>query len=486
MSGTMIAAKGEVMEEAKQANTPVQATAEAVAQAARALRAHYASGATRSLEVRATALVRLRTWLHLHEEEILEALAADLGKSPFEGFATELGMVYDEITVQLKGMKKWSKPRRVPTPLVHFPSTSRILTEPLGTVLVLSPWNYPFQLALIPLVDAIAAGNTVAVKPSRTSTHTAAVLAACIGEVFDPGHVRLFPGSTAMNDLLLAERWDLIFFTGSPKVAHTILRAAAEHLTPCVLELGGKSPCIVDGSANVRRAAQRIAWGKGINSGQTCVAPDYFLVQEDVADEFVTRLRDAFAAFYGENALVNVEWPHMINRHHFARVMGLILHRNDNARIAFGGEGDPDTLKIQPTCLVGVNLDDPVMKEEIFGPVCPVITYKTLDDALAIIRTFEKPLACYIFAEDAAVQERILEEVPSGGACVNDVIIHLANPRMPFGGVGNSGMGAYHGETGFFTFSHRKSTCKKGTWLEIPFRNPPFGNRIALLRKIMK
>ena len=486
MSGMMLAAKGEAMEEAKQTNTPVQATAEAVAEAVQALRAHYASGATRPLEARAVALVRLRAWLHLHEDEILAALTADLGKSPFEGYATELGMVYDEITVQLKGMRKWSRPKRVPTPLVHFPSSSRILVEPLGTVLVLSPWNYPFQLALIPVIDAIAAGNTVALKPSRTSTHTATVLAACIGEVFDPGHVRLFPGSTEMNNLLLAERWDLIFFTGSPKVAHTILRAAAEHLTPCVLELGGKSPCIVDASANVHRAAQRIAWGKGVNSGQTCVAPDYFLVNEDVAPAFVDELRAAFAAYYGENALACDEWPHMISRHHFGRVMGLITRRNPEARIAFGGEGDPDTLKVQPTCITGVTLDDPVMKEEIFGPVCPVITYRSLDETLGIIRTFEKPLACYIFAEDRSVQNRILTEISSGGACINDVIIHLANPRVPFGGVGNSGMGAYHGETGFFAFSHRKSTCKKGTWLEIPFRNPPFGNRIALLRKIMK
>ena len=474
------------MEEEKQANTPVEATAEAVSATAAALREGYASGATRPLEAREAALVQLRTWLHAHEDEILGALTADLGKSPFEGYATEIGMVYDEIAVQLKGMRRWSRARRAPMPIVHFPSSARVMVEPLGTVLILSPWNYPLQLALLPLVDAIAAGNTVAVKPSRTSTHTAALLAKCVGEVFDPSHVRLFPGSTAMNDLLLSERWDLIFFTGSPRVAHTILRAAAEHLTPCVLELGGKSPCIVDASANVKRAAQRIAWGKGINSGQTCVAPDYFLVHEGVADAFIAELKAAFTAYYGENALECAEWPHMISRHHFGRVMGLITRHNPDARIAFGGEGDPDTLKIQPTCITGVTLDDPVMKEEIFGPVCPVITYKALDDALAIIRTFEKPLACYIFAEDRAVQDRILAEIPSGGACVNDVIIHLANPRVPFGGVGNSGMGAYHGETGFFAFSHRKSTCKKGTWLEIPFRNPPFGNRIGLLRKIMK
>ena len=457
-----------------------------LAEAVAALRAYQASGATRPLAARRSALLDLRAWLRAHEDDVLAALAADLGKSPFEGYATELGMVYDEIRVQLAGMAKWSRPRRVRTPLVHAPSSSTILQEPYGVVLIMSPWNYPLQLALIPLVDAIAAGNCVGLKPSRTSTHTSALLARLVEEVFNPGHVRLFPGSQAMNDLLLAERWDLLFFTGSPRVAHTIMAAAAAHLTPCVLELGGKSPCIVDASANVTRAAQRIAWGKGINSGQTCVAPDYFLVHEDVEARFVEALRAAFAAYYGENALVSEEWPHMINRRHFDRVMGLIEHRGPGARVAFGGEGDPETLRIQPTCLVGVTREDPVMAEEIFGPVCPVVTYRTLEEAIAFIHSYEKPLACYVFAESREVQRRVLAEVSSGGACINDVVIHLANPRMPFGGVGNSGMGAYHGEAGFHAFSHSKSTMKKGTWLEIPFRNPPFGNRIDLLRRIMR
>ncbi len=470
----------------KQTQAKTTMTPEGVPAAASELRAFFAKGATRDMAFRRSALLRLREWLKTHEADVFAALHADLGKSEFEAYATELGMVYDEIKVQLAHMDKWARPKRVASPLVHFHSTSTVYVEPLGTVLIMSPWNYPLQLALIPLVDAVAAGNCAAVKPSRTSAHTAALLERCVTEVFDPGHVRLSPGSSAMNDALLKEAWDLIFFTGSPRVAHIIMEAAAKHLTPCVLELGGKSPCIVDASANVKRAAQRIAWGKGINSGQTCVAPDYFLVHEDVADVFVAELGKTFAAYYGEDARACEEWPHMINRHHFDRVMGLIENRNSQAKVAFGGAGDADTLRIQPTCLTGVTLEDPVMQEEIFGPVLPVITYKTLDDAFAIIHGFPKPLACYVFADDKQVQRRVLTEVSSGGACVNDVVIHLANPRMGFGGVGNSGMGAYHGETGFFAFSHRKSTMKKGTWLELPVRNPPFGDKINLLRKLMK
>ncbi len=464
----------------------VEPTASAVDAAAEALREFAASGAPRQLAFRRAALERLHAWLHAHEDDVLSALHEDLGKSAFEGYATELGLVYDEIAIQLKNMRKWARPRRVRTPIVHFPSSSKVYTEPLGVALILSPWNYPLQLALIPLIDAVAAGNCVALKPSRTSTHTATLLARCVGEVFDPRHVRLFPGSSAMNDLLLAQPWDIICFTGSPRVAHTVMAAAAEHLTPCLLELGGKSPCIVDASANIHRAAQRIAWGKGINSGQTCVAPDYFLVHESVADEFVAELAATFAAYYGDDARACEEWPHMINRHHYDRVMGLICNHGEGVRVAFGGEGDPDTLRIQPTCMTGVTLDDPVMQEEIFGPVLPIITYRTLDDAFGIIHTFPKPLACYVFAEDRDVQQRVMTEVSSGGACVNDVVIHLANPHMGFGGVGNSGMGAYHGKTGFFAFSHCKSTTKKGTWLEVPVRNPPFGNKITLLKKLMK
>lgn len=461
------------------------ATLEDVRNHAARMQAHFTSGATLPIEGRRQALKALRSWLKAHEEEVLEALRADLGKAPFEAYATELGIVYDDIRHCLAHMGSWAKPKRVATPLVHFRSSSKVYPSPLGVVLVMSPWNYPLQLAIVPLVEAIAAGNCVAIKPSRTSRTTSALIERMVAEVFDPAFVCVFPGSSDMNDWLLQTKWDLIFFTGSPSIGRTVMEAAAKKLTPVVLELGGKSPCIIDRTAKVKRAAQRVAWGKGINSGQTCVAPDYFLVHEDIADEWVCELERSFRRYYGD-ALSCDEWPHIITRRHFDRVMGLIENRSPEARIAFGGRGDAETLKIEPTCLRGVSLDDPVMQEEIFGPVLPVITYRNIEEAFAIVRSFEKPLACYLFSEDKALQQRVIHELPFGGATINDVVIHLANGNMGFGGVGNSGMGAYHGKVGFDAFSHYKSTLTKGTWLELPVRTPPFGSKIKLLRMLMR
>ncbi|HIS39992.1 MAG TPA: aldehyde dehydrogenase family protein [Candidatus Aphodovivens avistercoris] len=466
-------------------DSPLYNSIEDVEAAAQRMRNFHQTGIPAHVPHRRAALESLRSWLKANESRVLDALQQDLGKAPFEGYATELGIVYDEISTMLKHLNAWSRPKRAASPLVHFHSTSKVYPSPLGVVLVLSPWNYPLQLALVPLVDAIAAGNCVALKPSRTSKATSALLIDMLAEVFPPEFVCGFPGSGQMNDWLLEVRWDQIFFTGSPNVGHTIMEAAAKHLTPVVLELGGKSPCIVDKDANVTRAAQRIAWGKGINCGQTCVAPDYFLVHEDVADELVAKLDACFHQYYGDDILTCDWWPHMITRRHFDRVMGLIENRNPNARVAFGGHGDPETLRIEPTCLVGVTLDDPVMGEEIFGPVLPVITYRTLDEAFAIVRTFEKPLACYIFSEDKQVQHRVLTTLPFGGATVNDVVIHLANNHMGFGGVGNSGMGAYHGKVGFDCFTHYKSTLRKGSWLELPVRNPPFDDLKMKMVKMM-
>ena len=454
--------------------------------AAQKLRDFHATGTPAHVPYRREALVKMKAYLKANEERILEALRADLGKSRFEGYATELGIVYDEINTCLKHLNSWTRPRRVASPIVHFRSSSKVYPSPLGVVLVLSPWNYPLQLALVPMVDAIAAGNCVALKPSRTSKATSEFLIDMLTDIFPPEYICGFPGSGQMNDWLLEVRWDKICFTGSPNVGHTIMAAASKFLTPVLLELGGKSPCIVDETANVKRAAQRIAWGKGINCGQTCVAPDYFLVHENVVDDLVKQLDECFHQYYGADILACDEWPHMINRHHFDRVMGLIENRNPNARVAFGGRGDAETLRIEPTCLTGVTLDDPVMGEEIFGPVLPVLTYRTLDEAFDIVRTFEKPLACYVFSDDKQVQHRVLTGLQFGGATVNDVVIHLANNHMGFGGVGNSGMGAYHGKVGFDAFTHYKSTLKKGTWLELPVRNPPFGDKINLLRMLMR
>lgn len=466
-------------------DTPIYNGVADVEAAAQKMRDFFLTDTTKHVPYRRQALEKLRGWLRANEQRVLDALQQDLGKAPFEGYATELGIVYDEITMMLKHLNKWSRPKRVASPLVHFHSTSKVYPSPLGVVLVLSPWNYPLQLALVPMVDAIAAGNCVALKPSRTSKATSALLIEMVAEVFPPEFVCGFPGSGEMNDWLLEVRWDQIFFTGSPNVGHTIMQAAAKFLTPVVLELGGKSPCIVDETANIKRAAQRIAWGKGINCGQTCVAPDYFLVHENVVDELIPQLEACFHQYYGNDILKCDEWPHMISRRHFDRVMELIENRNPDARVAFGGHGDPETLRIEPTCLTGVTLDDPVMGEEIFGPVIPVITYRSLDQAFEIVRHFEKPLACYVFSEDKQIQHRVLTTLPFGGATVNDVVIHLANNHMGFGGVGNSGMGAYHGKVGFDCFTHYKSTLRKGTWFELPVRNPPFDDTKMKIVKMM-
>ena len=466
-------------------NSPYASVADIEA-AAHQMREYFTTGATLPLEHRRQALVRMKAYLKENEGRILDCLKEDLGKSHFEGYATELGLVYEEINTCLKKMGSWARPRRVPTPLLHFPSSSKVYPSPYGVLLVLSPWNYPLQLALAPLVDAITAGNCVALKPSRTSKATSTFLVEMMAELYPPEYICAFPGSGEMNDWLLQVRWDHICFTGSPQIGRTVMEAASKYLTPVTLELGGKSPCIVDASANIKRAAQRIAWGKGINTGQTCVAPDYFLVHESVVDELVASLDACFHQYYGEDILACDEWPRMISKRHFDRVNGLIANRNPEARIAFGGKSDEAALKIEPTCMRGVTLDDPVMNEEIFGPVLPILTFKTLDDAFALVRHFERPLAAYVFADDKAVQQRVINELPFGGATINDVIVHLANNHMGFGGVGNSGMGAYHGKTGFDAFTHYKSTLSKGTWLELPVRVPPFKDKIKLLRIMMR
>lgn len=460
---------------------------EDVQSAVEEMRAHFNTGATRSLYSRRTTLRALLGYLKDHEDEALSALTEDLGKARFEGYATELGIVYDEIRLCLSKMYAWAKPRRVGTPLAHFPSASKVHPCPLGVAAVFSPWNYPLQLALVPVVDALAAGNCVVLKPSRTSPTTAAFLQRLCREVFDPRVVRCMPTGSEMNDWLIKTRFDKLFFTGSPRVGRDIMRAAADTLTDVTLELGGKSPCIVAADADVKRAAQRIAWGKCINSGQTCVAPDYFLVHEDVADDLIEQLGHWLHRYYGDDIIASDAYPHMINRHHFDRVCGLIDECNEQARIAFGGGRDAETLKIEPTIMTGVTLDDPVMGEEIFGPVLPVITWKTFDEALAVISTFGHPLACYVFSNDKVFQQQVVESVPFGGGCINDVVVHLANNHMGFGGLGESGLGSYHGKSGFDCFTHYKSILKKSTLVEIPVRVPPFtGAKERILRLMMR
>lgn len=450
------------------------------------MRRYFQSGATLDVKHRKEALKSMKAWLKAHEKEVLMAMHADLGKAAYESYVTELGLVYEEIDTCVKHIAAWSAPRKVTTPIDMFPADSVVYQYPYGVVLVLSPWNYPVQLALIPMVDAIAAGNCVAFKPARESAHTSAILIRMAQEVFDPLFVCGIPGSANMNDWIMETQWDYIMFTGSPRVGSIVMSAAAKFLTPVTLELGGKSPCIVHDDADLKIAARRIAWGKGLNTGQTCVAPDYLLVHESVADELVAGIEAQWKEFYGDNALECPIWPHMISSKHFNRVMGLIENHNPNAKVVCGGKGDPNTLKIQPTIMTGVELSDPVMGEEIFGPVLPVVTYSTLDEAFEYIRHFQHPLACYVFTASKDVQQRVLTEIQFGGGAINDVCVQVSTNRMGFGGVGNSGMGAYHGKTGFDTFSHYKSVMANSTKIDLDFRYPPFtADKKRVVKKLL-
>ena len=434
-----------------------------------AMRAFYAEGHTREPAFRKEYLRRLQEAVKAHEQEIAEALYADLHKSAEESYISETAIVLAEIRDQLRHLERRARSRRVPTPLFLFPSASRIIREPQGVVLVMAPWNYPFQLALDPLVGALAAGNCVALKPSTTSARTCRLIGNILGEIFPPDYVSVFDGDHAQTAELLEYRFDHIFFTGGAAFGRTVMEKAAAHLTPVTLELGGKSPCIVDETANLRVAARRLAFGKLLNCGQTCVAPDYLLISRKVKDAFLPLLEREIQRMVGENALVCDSYVHMVNEKHFRRVCGLI----DPDKVIFGGQADERTLRIQPTIMDRVTADDAVMQEEIFGPLLPVIAYDSIDEALAFVNGREHPLALYLFSEDPALQKRVLASVPFGGGCINDTIVHLATSRMGFG-VGHSGMGSYHGKKSFDTFSHEKSVLKKSTRIDMPVRYMPY------------
>lgn len=446
----------------------------------------YQTGATLSCDFRVQQLLRLRKYLAKHEQEALEALRADLGKSTFEAYATELGLVFDELRTCIAYLRTWSRPKRVPTSVVHFPTRSYIYAYPYGVAAVLSPWNYPLQLSLIPLIDALAAGNCVVLKPSQQSVHTSAFLRKLCQHVFDPQLVVCLEGSNEMNDWILEVTFDKIMFTGSPDVGKKIMAHAAESLTSVTLELGGKNPLFITADANIKRAGERVAWGKCLNSGQTCVAPDYALVHESVAEAFISELTHAIHAYYGEHPLQSPDYPHMINERHYRMVCGLIDGCSAQANIVCGGGRNPETLQIEPTIMTGITLDDPLMKQEIFGPVLPVLTYQNLDDAIAVTRSFDHPLSCYIFTQQNSTAHYIMNKVPSGGATINDVVIWASSTHLPFGGLQNSGIGSYHGKAGFDAFTHYRSTMKKSTLIELPIRNPPFNEmKMKLARFFM-
>ena len=442
----------------------------------------FATGTTLSVSWPIEQLKKLYDAIKRYENDIYSALSADLQKNPFDSYSTEIGIVLSEISYAIRHVKKWSKTQKISSPLFMFPAKSKVFAEPFGMVLVISSWNYPFQLSLAPLVSAIAAGNTVVLKASEYSTATNQVLRQILSDCFESNYVTFIEGGSLVNQLLLHERFNFIFFTGSQAVGKIIMESAAKHLTPICLELGGKSPCIVEPSANIHTAARRIVWGKLLNAGQTCVAPDYVLVHESKKDEFLEAVRSEIAKQYGENPLENEEYGKIINKKHFNRLIS----------IAPEAQNDLETGKIAPTLLDLGPLGGekasrhPSMQEEIFGPIMPVASYENLEDAISYINSHPAPLALYLFTADKTVWEDIIQRVRFGGGCINDVVIQTANNLLPFGGMGESGMGQYHGKTGFDCFTHYKGIVFQKEKGELNMRITPHKNRLSLLRRIIK
>lgn len=445
-----------------------------------AMKAYFESGATLDVAKRKATLRKLKATLKEWEPRLMEAIMLDLGKSRFEAYETEIGIVQAEISHTLKHLSRWAKAKRVSTPLAHFPSSCRILKQPKGLVLVMSPWNYPIQLALVPLAAAISAGCCVLLKPSRYSVNVSRVLCEMFDSSFDSRLIKVVEGGHQANSELLELRWDHIFFTGSPNVGKVVMEAASRHLTPVTLELGGKSPVIIDGSMDMALAARRLAWGKFLNAGQTCVAPDYLLIDERCKEEFKKEFEKATRKMY-PGLLESPDLGRIINEKHFNRLKGLL----EGQRVVFGGQCDDKSLRIAPTLLEDTDPDSPIMQEEIFGPILPMLTYRSFDEAISFIRGREKPLALYIFSKDRRHINAVQQTLTYGGGCVNDTVVHLSNPSMPFGGVGSSGMGSYHAKQGFDTFTHEKSVLRKALWLDIPVRYAPYDDRLTRLLRLL-
>ena len=437
-------------------------------------REFFSAGVTIPVKFRIEMLKKLYKSVKENEQAINHALKADLGKSELEGFMCEVGLSLTEISYMIRHTKRFAKRKLVYTPIPQFASTSFKKPSPYGNVLIMSPWNYPFLLTIDPLADAIAAGNTVVIKPSAYSSETSKIVKKIIEDCFPPEYVSVVTGGRKENSELLDQKFDMVFFTGSQAVGREVLRRCSEHLTPAVLELGGKSPCIVDSTAKIKLAAKRIVFGKYLNCGQTCVAPDYVLCHKDVKAEFLKEVKKQIVKQYGENPLENPDYGKIINEKHFDRINGLI----DKDKLVCGGESDRNTLQIAPTVMDNVTFEDKVMQEEIFGPVLPIITYDNFDDLFEMLKGRQKPLALYIFSENRKNINAILERMSFGGGCINDVVIHLATSEMGFGGVGESGMGAYHGKTGFDAFSHTKSIVDKKTFMDLPMRYQPYDRKI--------
>ncbi|AFM42472.1 NAD-dependent aldehyde dehydrogenase [Desulfosporosinus acidiphilus SJ4] len=445
-------------------------------------RKYFNTGQTFALDFRLNALKTLKKSIRGHEKEILNALKSDLNKPAFEAYATEIGTVLEELNYALKHLPRWLRPKRAGTPILHFKSSCYTISEPYGIALIMSPWNYPFYLTLAPLIGSIAGGNCSVVKPSAYSPATSSIIAQILGECFESGFVSVIEGGRDANQALLDETFNYIFFTGGISVGKTVMAAASRNLTPVTLELGGKSPCIVDREVNIDLAARRIVWGKFLNAGQTCVAPDYLLVHSQVKKQLIAGIRDYILKFYGKTPCENEEFPKIINDKHFKRIKGYL----DHGEVIIGGHYNEQRLRMAPTVIDHISWDDPIMQEEIFGPILPILEYSDISEVIQLVNARPKPLALYLFTTNKEVERKIIGRISFGGGCINDTIVHLATSEMPFGGVGESGMGSYHGKWSFHTFTHTKSILKKSNLIDIKLRYPPYGNKLSLLKKLFR
>lgn len=441
----------------------------------------FKTGKPIDINYRKKALIKLRDTVDKYEEKILYALKLDLGKSEFEGYETELGIVKSELKNTIKNLEKWSKPKKVRASIMNPFSDNRIYNQPYGVCLILSPWNYPFQLALMPLIGSIAAGNTSILKLSEISSFTSGIVREIIEEIFDEEYIAVFSGEADEAINLIESDIDFIFYTGNPKIGASVAESAGRRLIPCVLELGGKSPCIIDRKADLDNAAKKIVWGKFMNAGQTCVAPDYIIADRLVFLELRDKLIHYIKEFYGENPIESDDYPKIINKKNFDRILNLI----EGKRLIFGGKYDDDSLKIEPTILEVSSMDEKIMQEEIFGPIIPIIVYKSKSEIFEIIYKNKNPLALYLFTDDSSFEKEIIEKVSFGGGCVNDTIIHCTSEGLPFGGIGISGLGNYHGKASFDAFSHKKSVVKSKKFADISMKYPPFNKKkLNLIKKV--
>ncbi|PQJ21128.1 aldehyde dehydrogenase [Tenacibaculum sp. SG-28] len=443
---------------------------------------YFKTQETKSISFRKNTLKKLKSELIRREQDIITALHLDFKKSEYEAVMTEISIVLSELNLAIKNIRSWSRAKSVRPSLLNFPSSAKIYKEPYGAVLIIAPWNYPYQLALSPVIGAIAAGNTVVLKPSELTPNTSKILREIIETICKEAHVAVIEGGVAVAQELLAQRWDYIFFTGSVSVGKIVAKAAAEHLTPVTLELGGKSPCIVDETANIKLTAKRIVWGKFINGGQTCIAPDYLLIHQSVKDEFIAHFREEIQKAYGNNPQKSADYPRIINTKNFDR-LAVMLENND---CVIGGETDREDRYIAPTLIHEPNLDSPAMQEEIFGPIFPLLSYKTESDIERILTKYDKPLALYVFTKTKKFANKMIARYSFGGGTINDTTVHFANHRLPFGGVGESGIGGYHGKRTFDTFTHHKGLVNRGTWLDVPTRYAPYTGKLKQLKTLLK